>query len=378
MKLIGFLLLCYIPLGLYSQTSPLLGPQDTFFAYSSQDLEMIQSLPLPHEELTQKKFEQWDSLIYELTSKPLPNGLSTCLMAYLYAAQRDFALLSYHTSRQWLGNPDSLIIKVLQLAFPDLQPSEPIQDDIYSLKISELVFRKIEERFKQEQAQLKDYPELIGPQYWKEKPPYLGQKLGSAKLWLLSSLKEVQAAPAPDFNSIIWAYGLNQIRFTQAHLTPEMRQLISFWAGEEGPASGNWFAIVNQDLQKRTLSLPEFLFVRTIFAMSYTDSLIAVFDAKYTYWVMRPHMRDPNIVEIINCPKHPSYPSAHSTTSSAAATLLSHFFPNEKEKWQKIAFEAGNSRIWAGIHYMYDNEQGLIQGEKVAREIIKRLPAQEQ
>lgn len=372
-QMIWVLYFCYIPFGLYSQANPTLTMSDTFFSYSLDELQAIRSLAISNEELNQQKCEAWDPIIDELTEKELPDGLATRLVAYLYVAQRDFALLSHLVAQQWVGNINLLSQKIFQLADADFRPSNIIQVDPYSSKITEIVFRKIEERFKQEQAGLKDYPPKIGPTYWKEEPPYLGQRIGSCKLWLLSSLKDVQVMPPPNYDSLIWTFGINQILFDQTHLTPSMRKLILYWGGQEGPKSGNWLAIANTYLQEKKLAFPEFLFIRAVLSMAYTDALIATFDAKYTYWVLRPHMRNPKVVQVIPCPKHPSYPSAHSVTSAVSATILSYFFPNEKEKWQKLVFDAASTRIWGGLHYMYDNEAGLIQGEKVGRMVIKHL-----
>jgi hypothetical protein len=373
MQVIRLLLLCYLPLSLWSEPVKAFGPLDPFFSYSTQELNSVRSVPLAKEQLTQQAFGKWDSIVYELTTNSRPDGLSTRLMAYLYTAQRDFALLSHQISNQWIGNPDPLTVDVIHLVYPEFQPSEAIQEDLYSAKIREIVLRKIEDRFQREQANLKYYPLKEGPNYWKEEPPYLGQRIGSCEPWLLESVKDLQALPPPDFNSIIWAYGIHEIKFDQKHLTPEQRKLITYWAGQEGPESGNWFAIVNRDLQNKPLSLSDFLFIRAVLAMGYSNAMIAAFDSKYTYLIPRPYMRNPEIPQIVNCPKHPSYPSAHSVTSATAATILSHFFPEERQKWQNLAFEAGDSRIWGGLHYMYDNEQGLIQGEKVGHAVLKHL-----
>lgn len=372
-RMIWILSFCLIPFVIYGQETPNLTIWDTFFSYSSDELQAIRSLPIANQELNQKNYEALDSMIDEITEKHLPDGLVTRLIAYLYVAERDFALLSHQIAQQWVGNVNLLTLKIFQLGIPDFRSSLSIEVDPYSAKISEIVFRKIEERFKQEQAHLKDYPPKLGPNFWKEEPPYIGQRIGTCKLWLLSSLENVQVIPPPNFESIIWSFGINQILFDQARLTPEMKKLIFYWGGKEGPKSGNWFAITNAYLQEKRVEFPDFLFIRAILAMGYIDALIATFDAKYTYWVQRPYMRNSKVVQVINCPKHPSYPSAHSVTSSFSATILSYFFPDEKEKWQKMAFEAASSRIWGGLHYMYDNEAGLIQGEKVGREVIKHL-----
>ena len=294
-------------------------------------------------------------------------------MAYLYTAQHDFALLSYRTSQQWVGSPAPMIAKIIHLFYSHYQPPQSSEEDLYSQKLSELIMRNIEERFLLEEAQLKEYPALPGPNHWNETPPFIGRRIGTCKPWLLTSLKDFQAPFPPGPNSIIWVYGIEQIKNDQAHLTSEQRRLIKYWGHELGPESGNWFAIANRELGEKQLQIPDFLFIRAVFAMSITDAMIAAYDSKYTYWVMRPHMRDPKIEQIIPVPKHPSYPSAHSVTGSAAAVILSHYFPEEKQKWQNLAIQSGNTRIWGGLHFVYDHEQGLIQGEKIGNAIIKKI-----
>lgn len=369
-----FLFFCCCPFVIWGQFPSKLGPFDLFFSYSAADLQAIRSLPILNESLSKEKFEKWDPLLYEITSQlDDPGRKAKRLSAYLYVAQREFALLSYQIAQQWVGNPDLLISNIIHLFYPDIQEKKNIKSDVYSEKIGEIVFRKMEERLKYEEAHLRDYPIKEGPFYWKETLPYIGPQIGSWQPWFIS-LKNVQAAPPPGPDSIIWIYGIHQILFNQARLTPEQRQLIFYWAGQQGPESGDWLAIVNQAMKKtKDLSFQKFLFIRTLLATGLVDAFIAAFDAKYTYWIRRPHMVDPRIVQIIPIPKHPSYPSAHSVSSAAAATLLSYLLPEEKEKWQALAIESGNTRIWGGLHYMYDNEQGLIQGEKVGRAIVQKI-----
>ena len=72
-------------------------------------------------------------------------------------------------------------------------------------------------------------------------------------------------------------------------------------------------------------------------------------------------------------PRHPAYPSGHSTYSGAASEMLSFFFPDYTAEFDKLADNAGMARLWAGIHWRSDHEQGVRLGRCVAREIIKQL-----
>jgi PAP2 superfamily len=72
-------------------------------------------------------------------------------------------------------------------------------------------------------------------------------------------------------------------------------------------------------------------------------------------------------------PRHPAYPSGHSTYSGAASELLAYFFPGENAELQKLADNIGLARLWAGIHWRSDHEFGQRLGRCVARLVISQL-----
>ena len=72
-------------------------------------------------------------------------------------------------------------------------------------------------------------------------------------------------------------------------------------------------------------------------------------------------------------PRHPAYPSGHSTYSGAASELLSCFFPEAKDELDKLADNIGVARLWAGIHWRTDHINGMALGRTVARLVIDQL-----
>jgi membrane-associated phospholipid phosphatase len=68
---------------------------------------------------------------------------------------------------------------------------------------------------------------------------------------------------------------------------------------------------------------------------------------------------------LILTPAFPSYVSGHATFSGAAATVLGRYFPDQKDELTRMAAEAASSRLYAGIHFRFDNEDGLALGEKI-------------
>ncbi|HEX4950080.1 MAG TPA: phosphatase PAP2 family protein [Blastocatellia bacterium] len=102
------------------------------------------------------------------------------------------------------------------------------------------------------------------------------------------------------------------------------------------------------------------------------DVFIASQDAKFAYWYLRPHQLDSGITPLFPVPNFPSYPSNHSSFSTARAEILAHLFPTRAEFIRALGKEAGDSRIWAGIHYQMDNEVGVQLGRSVASVFIDR------
>ncbi len=72
-------------------------------------------------------------------------------------------------------------------------------------------------------------------------------------------------------------------------------------------------------------------------------------------------------------PRHPAYPSGHSTYSGAASEMLSFFFPDYRREFDRLADNAGMARLWAGIHWRSDHVEGMKLGRCVACIIIEQL-----
>ena len=98
------------------------------------------------------------------------------------------------------------------------------------------------------------------------------------------------------------------------------------------------------------------------------DSITACFNAKYEYWQIRPSQLDSNIKTAFPNPPHPSYPSAHSCSSTTYGIVASHFFPEKEQLFMTAAEAGGQSRLNAGIHYPSDDTAGDRIGQQIAKE----------
>jgi len=51
----------------------------------------------------------------------------------------------------------------------------------------------------------------------------------------------------------------------------------------------------------------------------------------------------------------------------SCATVVGHYFPDVADEMNDRAWEAAASRGWAGIHYVLDDDVGLLMGRQVGR-----------
>jgi len=102
------------------------------------------------------------------------------------------------------------------------------------------------------------------------------------------------------------------------------------------------------------------------------DAGVACWDAKYAFWFIRPSQLDAELKPLFAPPNHPSFPAAHGCFSTAAATVLAHSFPSDREKLLALGREAAEARVWAGIHFRFDIEAGQEIGRKVGEAVLAR------
>ena len=106
--------------------------------------------------------------------------------------------------------------------------------------------------------------------------------------------------------------------------------------------------------------------------MSMMDAAVVCWDAKYFYFNPRPSQVNPGVKTTTGVPNFPSYTSGHSTFSGAAAAILGHIIPGNKSAYEAMATEASLSRMYGGIHYRSDCEEGLKCGKKIGDFAIAR------
>lgn len=188
---------------------------------------------------------------------------------------------------------------------------------------------------------------------------------------LLTSPGEFRPPPPPDCRSeavkaqtdAIRKYGRTFVSNSKAY----------FWQSPAGLMTG-WYDYASKWLfeDKTDQNPPRAPRAYALLATVYYDAFLASNDGKYAYWYLRPHQLDPDIPLLFAVPNFPSYPSNHSVLSTARREILAYLFPARADFIRMLGKEAGDSRVWAGLHYEMDNEAGVQLGKAVAGRFIAR------
>jgi membrane-associated phospholipid phosphatase len=221
----------------------------------------------------------------------------------------------------------------------------------------------------------------VGPGFWVPTPPGFAPALeplaGTWRTWNLKRGSQFRPAPPPAFGSAQFLREVDEVYAVSQALTDEQKRIADLWADGSGTVTppGHWNAIALDLLADRKLSTRATARVFAALNTAQADAFIACWDAKFTYWSVRPvtairASRHPAFLSYIPTPPFPSYVSGHSSTSGAAATVLSEFFPRQADELRAMADEAAVSRLYGGIHFRSDNEAGLVLGQRVGARAV--------
>ena len=172
-----------------------------------------------------------------------------------------------------------------------------------------------------------------------------------------------------------------------------------FW---NGAIQNYWNEIAQTASLAHALTTAQNARLFALLNLSFADGVIAFYDAKYTYNFWRPVTAiraaaadgnpdteaDPNwLPEVGNTTPDPSYPGAHAVISAAGAEVLISFFHTDHLEFSvtsevmpgversftsfpAAAEEATLSRIFAGVHFLFDLTTGQRLGSDIADFIV--------
>jgi membrane-associated phospholipid phosphatase len=216
-----------------------------------------------------------------------------------------------------------------------------------------------------------DLPSFAGPQ-----EPMVGQW----QPWNLTRPDQFRPGPPPEVGSPEFAADLEEVYAVGQNLSIEQEEIASDWEDKLGTytPSGHWNAIALHLVRENGFSTARTALLFATLNTAQADAFIAAWDAKYTYWSMRPitavhRLIDPDWLPYIYTPPFPSYISGHATTSAASAEVLSGFFPERRDQLHGWAEQAALSRLYGGIHFRTDNEVALRVGHEVGTAALDRI-----
>ncbi len=221
--------------------------------------------------------------------------------------------------------------------------------------------------------------------------------------FVLARADQFRPGPPPSLSSERYSRALAAVESlgnaTGTMATEDQALTGRFW---NGAIQNYWNEIAQSASIARNLSTAENARLFALLNFSIADSVIAFYDAKYTYNFWRPvtaiRAADPNetpnaqpdpnwLPEVGNTPPDPSYPGAHAVISAAASFVLidllgsdcfeydvtSEVLPgitHHFTSFSAAAKEASESRVFAGVHFQFGLTAGARLGHNVADFIV--------
>ena len=198
-------------------------------------------------------------------------------------------------------------------------------------------------------------------------------------------------SPSSDFYKMV-----QQVYTASQNLTTAETNMALYWRDVPGVTTpGHYVSILKQVLQNTDAPLDKAAIGYALSGIVVYDAAISCWQTKYQYNLVRPITYIRNVMghttwnSLLATPAHPEYSSAHAVLSSADAEAMTSVFgetpftdhtydylgmPSRSfNSFRDFALEAGNSRLYAGIHYQPSINAGIAQGRKVAQNIIGTL-----
>ncbi|MBL7697642.1 MAG: vanadium-dependent haloperoxidase [Chitinophagaceae bacterium] len=231
---------------------------------------------------------------------------------------------------------------------------------------------------------------------------------------VMDSAGQCKPAAAPRFQlkdtSSQFYKAAMEVKTIGENLTEEEKHIADFWddnpfkmnvsghvmfATKKFSPGGHWMNIVGIASDKAGADFNTTVYAYAKTAIALFDGFISCWEEKYRSNVVRPETvinkyYDPEWRPYIQTPPFPSYTSGHSVISASAAEVMTDIFGDNFKytdtseiefgiphrsftSFRQAAIEASYSRMYGGIHYRFDLEEGNRQGIQVGKMIVDRL-----
>ena len=244
-----------------------------------------------------------------------------------------------------------------------------------------------------------EWPVGTQPGEWRPVPPFMigiSAQIGFMRTFAIPDA-DLFRSPSPNaLTSAAYATDFNEVKSvgsaSSATRTSDQTEAALFWGGRHNP----WWSIFDQVALARHLSVSETARMLALVNIGSHDSFIANFKAKHHWSSWRPITAipeadsdgnpatapDPDWTPLLPTPPVPEHPSGHAMVSTTIATMLALFFGTDRvafsgysrdtnttrryARFSDAAIEVINSRVWGGIHFRTADNQGAVEGAKLA------------
>lgn len=270
-------------------------------------------------------------------------------------------------------------------------------------------------------AQLRTAPKynvIDTPGRWVPTPPMYAQAVEphwmEMRPMVMDSSSQFMPIRPPVFDirnkNSVYYKALTEVKTIGDSLTEEQKHIADFWddnpfkmnvsghvmfATKKFSPPGHWMNIVGIGAQKAGADFSTTVAAYAHTAIALYDAFISCWDEKYRSNYVRPETVINKHISAewqphIQTPPFPSYTSGHATNSACAAEVMTHWFGDklsftdtsllefgiknrEITSFRNAAKEAAMSRLYGGIHYRFDNDNGVDAGGKLGVYIVQRL-----
>lgn len=225
--------------------------------------------------------------------------------------------------------------------------------------------------------------------------PFMSQR----RLLVPGSDEGTELAPPPVFSSdpsSAYYAMVKRVYDASITLTKDQKAMADYFKDNPGYGAGGGFVWVLQEaLRIANPMLDQAALTFAKVGLATHDVTLVLFRNKYVFNVMRPvtYIRayiNPSWNTSIPTPNHPEFPSGHATSNGAILTMMSHSFgenfpitlhtydylgyePRHYNTFTELSTDAADSRIYGGLHYVETQEKSLVQGQKVAQNILEKV-----
>jgi hypothetical protein len=167
---------------------------------------------------------------------------------------------------------------------------------------------------------------------------------------------------------------LRKVKETLSSLTNVQVQIARYW--NSGPPTKQWTPVIDKLIDTYGISGPYASRILAAVHAGIHDITIVTWFLKYQWQIPRPNQLDQDLATLLCTPYHPTYPAGHGAVAGCVQAVLSYFFPPEAARLKALAEECGVSRVYGGVHFPADIEQGLRLGRQIGRLVVSTLDIQ--